>query len=467
VVESVSLADLRALCARSFGIPQPTLKYLDPDGDKVSIVEEEDLREAIRLFSSSVPLRILVSLPGAPPPGPAPAPQAQPGPSSQPNLGINDLSSLFSRLGIESITPNLSTLARQLRESLSSEEISQLPPFLQNLLAQFGVIPTSNAGPQTPGPAHGPAQSGPFHCNVVCDGCEGPIRGTRFKCTVCPDFDFCERCQADKKHPHVFTAILAARNEGRPIHVGVTCDGCRVSPIQGFRYKCSQCHDYDMCEGCEAKGLHPGDHALLKMATPLERHPGARWGQGPCRGRGGWGRWARHGARPVPSKNVAHYVEDVTIPDGTILEAGAPFTKVWKMKNAGSEAWPAGCKLVHLGGDALGASASVNVEFGIAAGTEVNIAVQMTAPAQVGRFSSYWRLEDAEGNRFGQRIWVDIYVAAPAAASAPGPDLPVLTPEQEAAIQTLEGMGYPRDVVLHAFAAANGDVAVVLQALLD
>ncbi|KAM9795715.1 sequestosome-1 [Neosynchiropus ocellatus] len=60
-------------------------------------------------------------------------------------------------------------------------------------------------GPQpAPGAPHGPPRN-PFpppavHPNVTCDGCEGPVVGTRFKCSVCPDYDLCSSCQARGTH---------------------------------------------------------------------------------------------------------------------------------------------------------------------------------------------------------------------------------------------------------------------------
>jgi hypothetical protein len=55
------------------------------------------------------------------------------------------------------------------------------------------------------------------------------------------------------------------------IHVGVSCDDCGVSPIEGIRYKCQVCDNYDLCEKCEAKNQHPPTHILLKAKQPLNR----------------------------------------------------------------------------------------------------------------------------------------------------------------------------------------------------
>ncbi|XP_069510199.1 sequestosome-1 [Ambystoma mexicanum] len=51
---------------------------------------------------------------------------------------------------------------------------------------------------------HGPCgQERPqnmVHPNVICDGCDGPVVGIRFKCTVCPDYDLCSTCQTKGLH---------------------------------------------------------------------------------------------------------------------------------------------------------------------------------------------------------------------------------------------------------------------------
>uniref|UniRef100_A0A8C1X0N4 Protein ref(2)P n=1 Tax=Cyprinus carpio TaxID=7962 RepID=A0A8C1X0N4_CYPCA len=65
-------------------------------------------------------------------------------------------------------------------------------------------------GPPPMGPPGAPHMGLPpqyhqmLHQGVTCDGCDGPVAGTRFKCTVCPDYDLCSSCQGKglhKEHP--------------------------------------------------------------------------------------------------------------------------------------------------------------------------------------------------------------------------------------------------------------------------
>ena len=97
-------------------------------------------------------------------------------------------------------------------------------------------------------------------------------------------------------------------------HPGVTCDGCN-GPVYGTRFKCLVCQDYDLCSYCEGKGVHM-DHNMISIANPCSYHPWggfAMWphqGFGPyrgrgrgCRGRGGRGRFGGGpfgGGHPYP-----------------------------------------------------------------------------------------------------------------------------------------------------------------------
>ncbi|KAG8004358.1 Sequestosome-1 [Nibea albiflora] len=66
------------------------------------------------------------------------------------------------------------------------------PPFT------FGHPPPPPGAPRGPPPHMAPPPA--LHPNVTCDGCEGPVVGTRFKCSVCPNYDLCSSCQARGTH---------------------------------------------------------------------------------------------------------------------------------------------------------------------------------------------------------------------------------------------------------------------------
>ena len=53
-------------------------------------------------------------------------------------------------------------------------------------------------------------------------------------------------------------------------HVGITCDGCEMDPIKGKRFKCLVCPDYDLCENCKMKGkraLPCNDHHEMECKS--------------------------------------------------------------------------------------------------------------------------------------------------------------------------------------------------------
>jgi hypothetical protein len=47
----------------------------------------------------------------------------------------------------------------------------------------------------------------------------------------------------------------------------VVCDECSTV-IRGARFKCTTCADFDLCAPCEAKTQHNPEHALLKVRPP-------------------------------------------------------------------------------------------------------------------------------------------------------------------------------------------------------
>jgi len=123
---------------------------------------------------------------------------------------------------------------------------------------------------------------------------------------------------------------------------------------------------------------------------------------------------------PIPC-NLGRFVTDVSIPDGTTFEPGEVFTKTWRIKNTGSCAWTSGYDIVFSGGDAMSAPGSVQITSGtVNPGQNVDVSVDLTAPALEGTYLGNWQLRDPSDVIFGIEnstsglFWVEIKVKEPA-----------------------------------------------------
>lgn len=299
------------------------------------------------------------------------------------------------------------------------------------------------------------------------------------------------------------------------VHAGICCDGplCSEDPypsyIRGVRYKCAVCHDFDLCANCEASpsNNHNHTHPLIKFRTPVRHvsvtttgeHPNGEkmptMGDRTCKvrkqasvSRGNSINQVETviDVRPteacptgvqvftptVPKGNSINPVETVidlkpteacptgvqvvcpsppkeevkkvepfrapynekglhatfqrdTVVDGTILPPNHVFEQTWTLRNEGKVAWPAGCSVKFVGGDYMGhvdsnhpagiselvsASESTVCYAPLAPGQDFPFTVLLRTPSRPGRIISYWRLTTADGYKFGHRLWCDVNV---------------------------------------------------------
>jgi hypothetical protein len=117
-----------------------------------------------------------------------------------------------------------------------------------------------------------------------------------------------------------------------------------------------------------------------------------------------------------PLCDMAGFINDVTIPDGTEVEAGSTFTKTWRLRNDGTCPWNADYRIVFSDGDSLdGPDSAEFVTEDIVPGKTVDISLDLTAPDEPGDYTGYWMLENADGDAFGigrtgASFWVKITV---------------------------------------------------------
>ncbi|MBX3012426.1 MAG: DUF3380 domain-containing protein [Caldilineaceae bacterium] len=105
------------------------------------------------------------------------------------------------------------------------------------------------------------------------------------------------------------------------------------------------------------------------------------------------------------------------IADGTQLPAGTAFAQSWQIRNVGETTWGVGYKLLWVGDETIGAPPQVEVPA-CPPGEQIRITVPYVAPREAGLYKSTWQLCNHRGERFGDRLWVLIEVAATAAGSA-------------------------------------------------
>jgi len=302
------------------------IKYEDDEKDIVTVSSDLELKEAVALAGRiGKVLRLFVSEKSNSAPKDESV-QAAPATSNfvqflDPNTILADITISPDRLnevlGLLSGLGGIQTNNKQPVELLGlAKDLVGSVPWLQELIGNIikkeeAKSSSSNNNNNNNTSSSCSSNTAVIHEGVTCDGCsQSPIVGARFKCTVCHDYDLCEKCEAKGTHDssHPLVKMLKPRScpygrrfwrgghhqregtDGQQTHFGVACDGCHQTPIVGQRFKCTVCPNYDLCESCNAKGVHK-EHAL-------ENTPVRFWGRRGWRCGGGWRRYEQDAAQP-------------------------------------------------------------------------------------------------------------------------------------------------------------------------
>jgi hypothetical protein len=86
-----------------------------------------------------------------------------------------------------------------------------------------------------------------------------------------------------------------------------------------------------------------------------------------------------------------------TIPDGTDFAPSSAFKKTWRVRNTGTCTWNTSYAIVFDHGDSLSAPAAVAFPGVVAPGQEVDLSLNMFAPAAPGTYESFWKFRNASG----------------------------------------------------------------------
>ena len=131
--------------------------------------------------------------------------------------------------------------------------------------------------------------------------------------------------------------------------------------------------------------------------------------------------------RPILTGTVpdnAKYIDDITVPDYSVVAPATTFVKTWLIQNNGKTTWTNDYKLIYLEG-LVGSNntTSVSLTKEVAPGEQVEVSVTFKSPDANGVYSSYWKMYNASGYIFGEPLSMFITVGnstiTPTAASTP------------------------------------------------
>lgn len=224
----------------------------------------------------------------------------------------------------------------------------------------------------------------------------------------------------------------------------VTCDGCGVHPITGFRYKCSVCPDFDFCPACEEHVLH--EHPFLKLRNPSEEFNYIQLDLSGSNARETLQNFQKFISENKPKMR---FIDHVTGGNVNKFLGNEQFFKVWKVRNTGDQPWPYGCTLGHEEGKLHGPDATLPT---LPAGAELDVSALISIPSEPGRYRSTWKLFTPMGAPFGDRLYTTAEVTAP---------------EQDPKLTALLAMGFTLEQAQNALEASNGDLSIAASFILN
>ena len=114
-------------------------------------------------------------------------------------------------------------------------------------------------------------------------------------------------------------------------------------------------------------------------------------------------------AADINCNSYLTYLDDVTVPDGMTFVPGDEIVKTWSVRNDGDCAWNDKYSLRYTDGSAMEADSRQSLPP-LQPGEEGEVTVIFTAPQYAGSYYSGWQAYDAQGDPFGDNIYIEIYV---------------------------------------------------------
>jgi hypothetical protein len=122
--------------------------------------------------------------------------------------------------------------------------------------------------------------------------------------------------------------------------------------------------------------------------------------------------------------NSFEFVEDLSIPDDTILAPGEEFVKSWRLRNNGTCPWNSDYAILFVGGEQMGAEERIPLAQSVAVSETLDVTIPMIAPLEPDTYRGNWQLAGPDGEPFGidgnieDAFWLRIIVEEGSTPSA-------------------------------------------------
>jgi len=111
----------------------------------------------------------------------------------------------------------------------------------------------------------------------------------------------------------------------------------------------------------------------------------------------------------LPCADGLTFINDLTVPDGSIIQAGASIDKRWEVENSGTCNWEIGYSIRLIAGDEMGAGTQQAL-IPARSGTRAVIRILFQAPSEPGNYRSAWQAYNSQDQPFGDPIFMDIII---------------------------------------------------------
>lgn len=111
----------------------------------------------------------------------------------------------------------------------------------------------------------------------------------------------------------------------------------------------------------------------------------------------------------LPCTDGLLFLDDLTLPDYTVVTPGSAIDKQWLVQNSGSCNWDRRYRLRLVSGDPLGASTDQAL-YPARAGMQATLRIIFTAPLVPGGYTSEWQAFGPDGLPFGESFAIRIVV---------------------------------------------------------